>query len=400
MRTVITSLKRQVDAKVVHPMIFLSLGLAQFICASIALRDVIPSYVVFAIFICSSCFPILYSKFFKQNALKHLQLFYIIPLLISLSMTSYYGVGEYLLQIVVMVAVVLLCFSEVEKGLKEIVADKKNIYFLVLVVLGITLLSLFLLNMKSATKFVTLITAVTVYLVLDIPGEKLLAFRHVSAYQKEKNMLYIFVIISVYAAISFTGTVNFWFYLAYVVSAVNLGFSFRSDKPLFLIYFIGLLLASLIPFGPKEVYIDSIVVSFVIMLLYLKSPILYFRNTKYGEVRVDYGYHSNKIYLLIDGIIQGERFLNEKDATKNLRYFGNVSNDSVVSSIFNAIPSGEKSNVAVLGLGSGVIAMFGGEKQLINFYEINPEIVKIAYDRRFFNYLSTSKSRTSVILGD
>jgi len=400
MRAVITSLKSKIDANIARLVIFLSLSVVQLVCSVAALDGVVSAYVVFAIFIGAASLPLMYERLSDQSALKHFQIFYIMPLLISVSLTYQYGIAEYLLQIVVMVAVSLLCFSEVGKCVAGLRSFKQSYYLLIVSMAGISLLGFFLIKLPSATKFITLITSIIVYLALEVPGEKLLTFRHESLYEKEKSIFFVGVIIFVYAVISFTGNVNFLLYLAYVVSVVNLGFSFRNDKVLFLIFSAALLLASLIPFGPREIYVDSFVMASIVMLFYLKSPILYFKDTKYGEVRVDYSYHSNKIYLLIDGIIQGERSLSADNRFKNLRCFGSASNNSVVSSIFDIVPRDEKSNIAVLGLGSGILAMFGREKQLINFYEINPEIVKIAYDRRFFDYLGTSKARTSVILGD
>lgn len=399
MRTVLASLISKIDANTARLVVFLSLGVSQLLSTLVAFDGVLPPYIVFAIFLGSVSFPFLYKRLYNQNTLKHFQIFYIIPLLVSTTLTYRYGIGEYLLQIVVMVSMGLLCFSEVSKNIDSLSSSVTR-YIVAASMVGVFLISALLFNFSYTTKFVTLVSSIVIYMILEVPGEKLLAFRNETLYQKEKNIFFASVIVCVYAIISFTGNVGFWVYFAYVVSAVNLGFSFRNDKVLFLIFLAALLIASLIPFGPREIYIDSFVVSSVVMLFYLKSPILYCKNTEYGEVRVDYSYRSNKVYLLVDGVIQGERILAEDSKSKNLRCFGDASKGSVVYGIFDLLPKDKESNVAVLGLGAGMLSMFGRDKQLINFYEINPEIVKVAYDRRFFDYIGNSKSRTSVILGD
>jgi hypothetical protein len=54
--------------------------------------------------------------------------------------------------------------------------------------------------------------------------------------------------------------------------------------------------------------------------------------------------------------------------------------------------------VGVIGLGIGVIASWGEPGDFFRFYEINPEVVRIADE--FFTVLKESKSATEVIIGD
>jgi len=59
-----------------------------------------------------------------------------------------------------------------------------------------------------------------------------------------------------------------------------------------------------------------------------------------------------------------------------------------------------KLRVGVVGLGVGTIAAYGRHGDLLRFYEINPQVVGIASDRRYFTYLSDSPARPQIVLGD
>jgi spermidine synthase len=56
--------------------------------------------------------------------------------------------------------------------------------------------------------------------------------------------------------------------------------------------------------------------------------------------------------------------------------------------------------VAVVGLGTGTLAAYGNPGEDFTFYEIDPGIVKIARDPRYFTYLRDSPARIHVVLGD
>jgi hypothetical protein len=60
----------------------------------------------------------------------------------------------------------------------------------------------------------------------------------------------------------------------------------------------------------------------------------------------------------------------------------------------------KKDRVALVGLGVGSLAAYGQAGQVMNFYEIDPMIEKIARDPRLFTYLSDSKADVNVIIGD
>jgi SAM-dependent methyltransferase len=57
-------------------------------------------------------------------------------------------------------------------------------------------------------------------------------------------------------------------------------------------------------------------------------------------------------------------------------------------------------NIGVLGLGSGGMAAHFQEGQRVTFYEIDPAMVVVAMDARYFTYLSSSRAAIDVRVGD
>jgi hypothetical protein len=55
-------------------------------------------------------------------------------------------------------------------------------------------------------------------------------------------------------------------------------------------------------------------------------------------------------------------------------------------------------HIAVVGLGAGTLAAWGHAGDTFRFYEINPDVERIA--RKWFSFLSDSEARTEVVLGD
>lgn len=57
-------------------------------------------------------------------------------------------------------------------------------------------------------------------------------------------------------------------------------------------------------------------------------------------------------------------------------------------------------DVGIVGLGTGISAIYTTEKDTIDFYEIDPLVIKVASDSNYFTYLNKSKGKVSIIEGD
>jgi hypothetical protein len=60
----------------------------------------------------------------------------------------------------------------------------------------------------------------------------------------------------------------------------------------------------------------------------------------------------------------------------------------------------KKNRIAVTGLGTGSLAAYAGAGQQIDFYEIDPAVVKISTDPAYFSFLTESRAEWKIILGD
>ncbi len=57
-------------------------------------------------------------------------------------------------------------------------------------------------------------------------------------------------------------------------------------------------------------------------------------------------------------------------------------------------------DIAVVGLGTGGLASYGRKQDHFTFFEIDPEIVKVAQNPELFTYLSRTPATVEIVLGD
>ena len=100
--------------------------------------------------------------------------------------------------------------------------------------------------------------------------------------------------------------------------------------------------------------------------------------------------------LVHGGIMHGGQLLGG-DKEKRLlpsSYFGPTSG---FGRLFRALPEGPR-RVGIIGLGAGSITAHARTGDVFRFYEINPQVVDLAY--REFTFLTETPAKTEVILGD
>lgn len=79
-------------------------------------------------------------------------------------------------------------------------------------------------------------------------------------------------------------------------------------------------------------------------------------------------------------------------------YFGSTTGVGLV--LASDRESHTPTKVGVIGLGIGTLAAYGRKGDDYVFYEIDPEVVRVAEDPRFFTYLSDSDAAVEIVLGD
>jgi hypothetical protein len=129
-----------------------------------------------------------------------------------------------------------------------------------------------------------------------------------------------------------------------------------------------------------------------------KKDVLAASRSFYGVLRVkEYGEPGAESHLrrLVHGtIMHGEQFMSGKLRHRPTTYYEETSG------VGAAIASRQDKpvRVGVIGLGTGTIAAYGRAGDFYKFYEIDPDVVRVASSD--FTYLSDSPAKVEVALGD
>ncbi|HXF65378.1 MAG TPA: fused MFS/spermidine synthase [Burkholderiales bacterium] len=119
----------------------------------------------------------------------------------------------------------------------------------------------------------------------------------------------------------------------------------------------------------------------------------------YGTLRVkDVGAvnEPDAVRRLMHGVIMhGEQYLAPERRLEPTTYYGRTSG---IGRLMRAMQSSPALRVGVVGLGTGTLAAYGRASDLYRFYEINPQVVDLAWKE--FHYLPMSAARIETVLGD
>jgi hypothetical protein len=102
--------------------------------------------------------------------------------------------------------------------------------------------------------------------------------------------------------------------------------------------------------------------------------------------------------LFHGGTAHGVQSLDPRRACDPLGYYTRNGPIGQVFAAFQGDPL--EKDVAVIGLGAGVMACYQPPGRHFTFYEIDPTVMHIARDPRYFTYLSSCASPVRVVLGD
>ncbi|HXE90337.1 MAG TPA: fused MFS/spermidine synthase [Terriglobales bacterium] len=118
-------------------------------------------------------------------------------------------------------------------------------------------------------------------------------------------------------------------------------------------------------------------------------------------VREDFDYDNTYLRIRVlrhGGITHGLQYQDERLRTQPTAYF---VPESGVGLAFASLRSRASSGlrIGVVGLGIGTLAAYGREGDSIRFYEINPEVTRIARGP-LFSYLRDAQARVEIVAGD
>ncbi|MBC7816964.1 MAG: spermidine synthase, partial [Planctomycetaceae bacterium] len=95
------------------------------------------------------------------------------------------------------------------------------------------------------------------------------------------------------------------------------------------------------------------------------------------------------------GVLQGMQWRDPERRRNGTAYF---TEDSGVGLALKQYRPDRPMKVGVVGLGAGTTAVYGRKGDHFRFYEINPEVERMA--RKYFSYLAESAAQVEVVLGD
>lgn len=105
--------------------------------------------------------------------------------------------------------------------------------------------------------------------------------------------------------------------------------------------------------------------------------------------------YSDNVAMLHGGVLHGNQSTDPARRRFGTTYY---SEDSGVGLILKQCRPDYPIKVGLVGLGAGTIAVYGQSGDHFRFYEINPEVVRLA--RKHFTYLEDCPAQVDVILGD
>lgn len=119
----------------------------------------------------------------------------------------------------------------------------------------------------------------------------------------------------------------------------------------------------------------------------------------FGVLRVTSNADDSMHAIFHDSTVHGRQFMANERRCDPISYF---HRDGPLGHVFSAFrASAAPKNIAVVGLGAGAIIAHALPAENWTYYEINPAVVEIARDKRYFSYVSEcAQVPFNVVLGD
>src|SRR5215218_863355 len=119
--------------------------------------------------------------------------------------------------------------------------------------------------------------------------------------------------------------------------------------------------------------------------------------TFYGSYRVEVDPSGRYHDLYSGSTLHGRQGVGVNGALEPLAYY---HREGPIGDVFRARRLTGPLRVAVVGLGVGALAAYAAPADTWTFFEIDPEVERIARDPRFFKYLARAAVPCSVVIGD
>jgi protein-L-isoaspartate O-methyltransferase len=129
-----------------------------------------------------------------------------------------------------------------------------------------------------------------------------------------------------------------------------------------------------------------------------RGEILHTDRTFFGVHRVTRDPDNTVTVLYHGSTVHGVQSVDRARATEPLAYYHPTGPAGSVVSAFARRP--EKRELALVGAGTGALAVLAGAHQRVTLYEIDPEVAWIADESGFFTYLDHARASHEWVIGD
>ncbi len=194
---------------------------------------------------------------------------------------------------------------------------------------------------------------------------------------------------------------TFMFVLTFGLALIvpRLGFSGRLDNGLVLL--LPLVLCFVFSFRRPRIFAFGLAAMMIASIPYLNASVetLATERNFFGVWRVTTNPNEQFRRLYHGSTVHGVQMNDEARKCEATSYYHKDGPLGQVFAVYNGKPSPKP--VAATGLGAGTIGTYAAQGQEWDFYDIDPAIVRIASDPRYFTFLSDcTKASYRMILGD
>jgi hypothetical protein len=122
----------------------------------------------------------------------------------------------------------------------------------------------------------------------------------------------------------------------------------------------------------------------------------------YGLLQLEHSIVNNVriTKLFHNSIMHGLQFSKDPYRYEPTSYFIKESGVGLAFGFHPNRQSGKSINAGAIGLGIGTLAAYGRQGDDIKFYEINPDVIRLASKTRWFSYIGDSQANIDVVFGD
>ncbi len=134
-------------------------------------------------------------------------------------------------------------------------------------------------------------------------------------------------------------------------------------------------------------------------VVHVNDRTLHVERNFFGVLRVTSNADDSMHAIFHDSTVHGRQFTSKERRCEPISYFHREGPLGHLFAAFRASPAPK--NVAVVGLGAGAIIAHALPEENWTYYEINPAVVEIARDKRYFSYVGEcAQVPFNVVLGD